>query len=134
MGTRNKVVGGGDYLSQPSILKVRKTWRSTSTAATRLYEMAYTTGENYLYQFNININPTNQVTKSMERRPENSCTSLSIAFWTVDIVQCRTSIKDKNFVKPVKNKYVPLLVIRFATGMSYCIQSPFLPLRTRLGE
>lgn len=128
MGTRNKVVGG-DYLSQQSILKVRKIWRSTSTATTRLYEMAYTTEENYIYQFKININLTNQLTRSVERRSKK-CTSLSIVFWTVDIVQCRTSIKDNNFVKPVKNKYVPLLVIHFATGMSYCIQSPFLPLRT----
>lgn len=92
MGTRGEAVGEV-YPSRPSIVKVRKIWSSKSNAPTRLHGTAYTTGTNYLYHFKININPTNQTTKGVERRPENSCTSLSIVLWTKGIVQCRTSIE-----------------------------------------
>lgn len=132
MGTRGEAVGEV-YPSRPSTVKVRKIWSSKYNAPTRLYETAYTTGTSYLYHFKININPTNQTTKSVERRSENSCTSLSIVLWTMGIVQCRTSIeRESNCVKCVKNKYVPL--IQFSTRLSYRIQLPFLPLRTQLGE
>ena len=85
MGTGGKAVGGV-YPSPPSNVKVMKTWRCTSTAPTRLYDMAYNTGINSPF-------PLNQMTTGLQRTAEKSCRSLSLVLWTMDIVECKTSIK-----------------------------------------